>query len=42
MGLHGKTPAELCGIEIQGNNKWKTLIQKSTKYQRKCSNIKQS
>ncbi len=42
MGLNGKTPAELCGIEIQGNNKWKTLIQKSTKYQRKCSNIKQS
>lgn len=27
MGLDGKTPAEACGIEIQGDNKWKTLIQ---------------
>ena len=27
MGLDGKTPAEVCGIEIQGKNKWKTLIQ---------------
>ena len=27
MGLDGKTPAEVCGIEIQGDNKWKTLIQ---------------
>jgi transposase-like protein len=26
-GLEGKTPAEACGIEIQGKNKWKTLIQ---------------
>ncbi|EGP94360.1 integrase core domain-containing protein [Nitrosarchaeum koreense] len=25
--LDGKTPAEVCGIEIQGDNKWKTLIQ---------------
>jgi len=23
----GKTPAEKCGIEVQGNNKWLTLIQ---------------
>jgi len=27
MGSDGKTPAEACGIEIQGDNKWKTLIQ---------------
>lgn len=27
MGLDGKTPAEMCGIEIKGNNKWITLIQ---------------
>jgi len=27
MGLNGKTPAELCGIEINGENKWLTLIQ---------------
>ena len=26
-GLNGKTPAEACGIEIKGNNKWITLIQ---------------
>ncbi len=27
----GKTPAEKCGIEIQGENKWLTLIQNATK-----------
>ena len=27
MGLDGKTPVEVCGIETQGDNKWKTLIQ---------------
>lgn len=27
MGLDGKTPAEKCGIKINGNNKWITLIQ---------------
>jgi len=26
-GLNGKTPADACGIEIKGENKWKTLIQ---------------
>lgn len=26
-GLDGKTPAEACGIEVMGNNKWMTLIQ---------------
>ena len=26
-GLDGKTPAEACGIEIVGDNKWVTLIQ---------------
>jgi len=25
--LNGKTPAEKCGIVIEGNNKWKTLIE---------------
>ena len=25
--LAGKTPAEACGIEIKGEDKWKTLIQ---------------
>ncbi len=27
MGLEGLTPAEKCGIKINGNNKWLTLIQ---------------
>lgn len=30
-GLNGKTPAEACGIIIEGKNKWKTLIQNSAK-----------
>ena len=27
MALDNKTPAEACGIKIEGNNKWITLIQ---------------
>ena len=27
MGLGGLTPAEMAGIEVHGDNKWKTLIQ---------------
>ena len=30
MGLEGKTPAEACGIKIEGNNKWMTLIQNAS------------
>ena len=30
MGLDGKTPSEACGISIEGNNKWKTLIQNAS------------
>jgi putative transposase len=29
--LADKTPAEICGIKIQGNNKWMTLIQNACK-----------
>jgi transposase InsO family protein len=29
--LGGKTPADACGIEIQGQDKWKTLIENATK-----------
>ncbi len=29
--LNGKTPSEACGIEIQGKNKWITLIQNASK-----------
>ncbi len=31
MGLDGKTPAEKCGIEIKGKDKWITLIQNARK-----------
>jgi len=27
MSLDGMTPSEKAGIEVKGNNKWKTLIQ---------------
>lgn len=30
MGLNGMTPAEKCGIDIQGDNKWITLIQNAS------------
>ena len=29
--LAGKTPAEACGIEVKGENKWITLIQNASK-----------
>lgn len=29
--LDGKTPADACGIEVQGTNKWITLIQNASK-----------
>jgi transposase-like protein len=32
----GKTPAEACGIKIEGKNKWKTLIQNAIREQRKA------
>jgi hypothetical protein len=31
MSLEGKTPADLCGIKIEGENKWITLIQNAKK-----------
>jgi len=30
--LDGKTPAEACGIEIEGKDKWITLIQNASKH----------
>jgi transposase-like protein len=33
-GLDGKTPAEACGIQIEGQNKWKTLIENASKSSR--------
>jgi len=29
-GSEGKTPAEACGITVEGKNKWKTLIQNAS------------
>lgn len=29
-GLEGKTPSEACGIEIKGENKWRTLIENAS------------
>ena len=29
--LDGKTPSEACGINIEGKNKWITLIQNASK-----------
>ena len=29
--LDGKTPSETCGIQIEGKNKWITLIQNASK-----------
>ncbi len=31
MSLDGKTPSEACGITIEGNNKWITVIQNASK-----------
>jgi len=31
MALKGKTPAEACGIVINGKNKWLTLIQNASR-----------
>jgi hypothetical protein len=31
MGLDGKTPAEAAGIKVEGNDKWKTLIQNASR-----------
>jgi len=30
MSLNGQTPADRCGIKIEGNNKWLTLIQNAS------------
>jgi transposase-like protein len=36
--LDGKTPADLCGIDIQGKNKWVTLIQNASKERKDSGN----
>jgi hypothetical protein len=34
--LNGKTPSEACGITIEGQNKWLTLIQNAIKQKNRC------
>lgn len=31
MALDGKTPADLCGIQVEGQDKWLTLIQAASR-----------
>jgi transposase InsO family protein len=31
--LNGKTPAEACGITVEGKHKWKTLIENASRKQ---------
>jgi hypothetical protein len=31
MALNGKTPAQKAGIEVQGDNKWLTIIQNASR-----------
>jgi transposase-like protein len=38
MGLDGKTPAEVAGINVEGENKWLTLIQNASADERKKAN----
>ena len=33
MSLNGKTPAEAFGVEVKGQDKWKTLIQNANRGQ---------
>ena len=30
MSLDGKTPADLAGIKVEGEDKWKTLIENAS------------
>ncbi len=34
MALNGKTPSEMAGIEIGGDNKWETLMRTAIKYKK--------
>jgi hypothetical protein len=36
--LKGKTPAEKCGIVIEGGNKWKTVVENATRIRDKRIN----
>lgn len=38
MSLEGKTPAELAGIQVEGKNKWLTLIRNAEASRSNSSN----
>ncbi len=40
MALDGKTPAETCGIQVEGENKWLTLIQNAATHPTKLDSDK--
>jgi hypothetical protein len=40
-GLDGRTPSEMAGIEVQGENRWMTLIQNSASQQPKVDKRKE-
>lgn len=37
QALDGKTPSEVAGITVEGNNKWLTLMRKSVRYNKKIT-----
>lgn len=42
MALDGKTPADLAGIEVQGNDKWLTLIQAASRVPKSNTKIEKT
>jgi putative transposase len=36
-GLKGKTPAEVCGVKVEGQDKWLTLIQNASRKEKKAN-----
>ena len=38
-GLNGKTPAEACGIKVEGDNKWLTLIQNASRDRKRTQTL---
>ena len=39
LELAGKTPSEVAGISIQGDNKWLTLIENAVRYKKAKSTL---
>jgi hypothetical protein len=42
MSLEGRTPAELAGIKVEGENKWLTIIQNASAATRKRTSLKKT